>query len=64
MSTWITRPETAADIPAIREINLAAFPSAEEADLVEALRADPAAWIDGLSMSPRHLTGPSSGMRC
>jgi putative acetyltransferase len=50
MSTWITRPETAADIPAIREINLAAFPSAEEADLVEALRADPAAWIDGLSM--------------
>jgi putative acetyltransferase len=50
MSTWTTRPETAADIPAIREINLAAFPSAEEADLVEALRADPAAWIDGLSM--------------
>nr|WP_246236563.1 N-acetyltransferase [Actinomadura chibensis] len=34
----------------MREINLAAFPSAEEADLVEALRADPDAWIDGLSL--------------
>lgn len=50
MTTWTTRPETPTDIPAIREINLAAFPSAEEADLIEALRADPAAWIDGLSM--------------
>ncbi|GAA3753985.1 GNAT family N-acetyltransferase [Salinactinospora qingdaonensis] len=48
--TWITRPETAADIPAIRAILLAAFPTAEEADLVDALRADPTAWIEGLSM--------------
>ncbi|MFI1568043.1 GNAT family N-acetyltransferase [Streptomyces sp. NPDC020490] len=49
-STWITRAETGADIPAIREIDLAAFPTALEADLVDALRADPAAWIDGLSL--------------
>ncbi|MFD7669243.1 GNAT family N-acetyltransferase [Streptomyces sp. NPDC059788] len=50
MTTWTTRPETAEDITAIRDINLAAFPTAGEADLVDALRADPQAWIDGLSM--------------
>ncbi|MDV2475449.1 N-acetyltransferase [Rhodococcus zopfii] len=46
---WTTRAETGADIAAIREINLAAFDTAEEADLVDALRRDPA-WIDGLSL--------------
>lgn len=46
---WVTRPEAPADIAAIRDINLAAFPTAEEADLIEGLRRD-AAWIDGLSM--------------
>ncbi|MFG1946223.1 GNAT family N-acetyltransferase [Nonomuraea sp. NPDC048826] len=46
---WIARPETAADVAEIREINVAAFPTSEEADLVEALRADPEAWIPGLS---------------
>lgn len=49
-NTWITRAETGADIPAVREINLAAFPTAAEADLVDALRADPAAWVEGLSL--------------
>ncbi|WP_371539842.1 N-acetyltransferase [Streptomyces sp. NBC_01023] len=49
-NTWITRAETRADIPAIREINLAAFGAGEEADLVDALRADAKAWIDGLSL--------------
>ncbi|GHB46103.1 N-acetyltransferase [Streptomyces viridiviolaceus] len=49
-NTWITRAETGADIPAIRDILRAAFPTPEEADLVDALRADPAAWIDGLSL--------------
>ncbi|MFJ4466798.1 GNAT family N-acetyltransferase [Streptomyces sp. NPDC089424] len=49
-TSWITRAETADDIPAVRDINLAAFPTSEEADLVDALRADPAAWIDGLSL--------------
>ncbi|QBJ97019.1 hypothetical protein ERC79_14455 [Rhodococcus sp. ABRD24] len=32
-SSWITRPETADDISAVRNINLAAFGTAEEADL-------------------------------
>ncbi|MCT1522493.1 GNAT family N-acetyltransferase [Dietzia maris] len=50
MPTWTTRAETDADIPAIRDIILRAFPTATEADLVDALRADPAAWIDGLSV--------------
>ncbi|MDT0449589.1 GNAT family N-acetyltransferase [Streptomyces hesseae] len=46
---WNTRAETGADIPAIREINLTAFDTPNEADLVDALRADPS-WIDGLSI--------------
>lgn len=50
MATWTTRPETAEDIPVLRDIVLAAFPTAEEAGLVDALRADPGAWIEGLSM--------------
>ncbi|MCX4391106.1 N-acetyltransferase [Micromonospora peucetia] len=50
MSTWTTRPETTQDVPAIREILLAAFPTAEEAGIVDALRADSKAWIEGLSM--------------
>ncbi|TRV75780.1 N-acetyltransferase [Streptomyces sp. 130] len=50
MTTWTTRPETPDDITAIRGINLAAFPTPHEAGIVEALRADPKAWIDGLSM--------------
>ncbi|MEV5514330.1 N-acetyltransferase [Streptomyces flaveolus] len=49
-NTWITRAETSADIPAIRDIVLAAFPTPAEADLVDALRADPTAWIEGLSL--------------
>jgi len=50
MTTWTARPETADDIPAVRDILLAAFPTAAEAEIVDALRADPKAWIDGLSM--------------
>jgi putative acetyltransferase len=48
-AAWATRPETPDDIGAIREVSLAAFPTPEEADLVEALRASDA-WIDGLSI--------------
>ncbi|GII60931.1 N-acetyltransferase [Sphaerisporangium krabiense] len=47
--SWTTRPERAGDVAAIRDINLAAFPGPHEADLVEALRADPQAWLPGLS---------------
>lgn len=57
MTIWTTRPETPDDIPAIRDINLAAFPTPHEANIVEALRADPKAWIDGLSML---ATGPDN----
>ena len=47
---WTTRVEAPSDVPAVRRINLAAFPTAEEADLVDALRADPDAWLPGLSL--------------
>ena len=46
---WTVRPETSGDVAGIRAVTVAAFPSPEEADLVEALRADATAWIDGLS---------------
>ncbi|WP_171167838.1 GNAT family N-acetyltransferase [Streptomyces sp. I05A-00742] len=46
---WTTRPETDADVAAVRAIELAAFETPLEADLVDALRADPA-WIPGLSV--------------
>lgn len=48
-SSWITRAETGADIPTIHEINSAAFDTTDEADLVDALRADPH-WIPELSI--------------
>lgn len=57
---WTTRPETAADIAAIRAVNLAAFPTPLEADLVDALRADPA-WIDGLSLVAQTPDGAVAG---
>jgi putative acetyltransferase len=53
---WRTRPETAADAATIREVNLAAFPSEEEAGLVDALRASDA-WIDGLSIVAEDSAG-------
>ncbi|MDR7279123.1 GNAT family N-acetyltransferase [Catenuloplanes atrovinosus] len=46
---WATRPETPADRDAVRAVTVAAFDTPAEADLVDALRADPA-WIDGLSI--------------
>jgi predicted N-acetyltransferase YhbS len=48
-TNWITRAETSADIPTVREVDLAAFETPLEADLVDALRTD-ASWIDGLSI--------------
>ncbi len=47
-SSWKTRAETDTDTAAVRAIVLAAFDTAYEADLVEALRRDQA-WIEGLS---------------
>ncbi|GAA3290537.1 GNAT family N-acetyltransferase [Streptomyces cinereospinus] len=60
-STWTTRAETGADVPAVRAVHLAAFPTPAEADLVDALRADPAAWIEGLSLIAADETGRAVG---
>lgn len=49
MTTWTTRTETTDDVAAIRAVNLAAFDTAHEADLVDELRTD-SSWIDGLSL--------------
>ncbi|MFG3136962.1 GNAT family N-acetyltransferase [Streptomyces sp. NPDC048211] len=46
---WTARPETAADTAAVHAVNAAAFPTEAEADLVDALREDPSAWLPGLS---------------
>ncbi|GAB2755642.1 GNAT family N-acetyltransferase [Streptomyces bullii] len=59
--TWITRAETGADIPAVRQILLTAFPTALEADLVDALRADETAWIEGLSLVAAEPGGDLAG---
>ncbi|MGW0060450.1 GNAT family N-acetyltransferase [Streptosporangium sandarakinum] len=60
-TSWTTRSETAADLARIREVNLAAFPTAHEADLVEALRDDPEAWIPGLSWVAEAPDGSIAG---
>ncbi|MFF2010634.1 GNAT family N-acetyltransferase [Streptomyces sp. NPDC058195] len=46
---WPTRPETAADAADVHAVNAAAFPTPDEAALVDALRTDPAAWRPGLA---------------
>ncbi|MFD7026689.1 GNAT family N-acetyltransferase [Streptomyces sp. NPDC059917] len=45
---WPARPEVPSDAAAVRAVNLAAFESPLEADLVDALRLDDA-WLPGLS---------------
>ncbi|MEV7185086.1 N-acetyltransferase [Kitasatospora sp. NPDC093102] len=44
-----TRVECPQDAPATRRVHMAAFPGPDEADLVDALRRDPA-WLPGLSV--------------
>ncbi|MEV7781275.1 N-acetyltransferase [Kitasatospora sp. NPDC088351] len=44
-----TRIECPDDAPATRRVHMAAFPGPDEADLVDALRRDPA-WLPGLSV--------------
>jgi predicted N-acetyltransferase YhbS len=57
MTTWYTRAETPEDIDAIRAVNRSAFPTAAEAEIVDALRADPEAWIPGLSIVAADTSG-------
>ncbi|MEV6329467.1 bifunctional class I SAM-dependent methyltransferase/N-acetyltransferase [Streptomyces sp. NPDC051909] len=58
---WKAREETAADVPRVREINAAAFPTPEEAGLVDALRADEEAWLPGLSYVAEAPDGTVAG---
>ncbi|MFF4623314.1 GNAT family N-acetyltransferase [Nonomuraea jabiensis] len=58
--TWIARPETPQDIPAIRAVALGAFPTPLEADLIDALRVD-AAWSPELSIVAQALDGTVAG---
>ena len=48
--TWNTRVETPADVDTLRDITLHAFGRQFEVDFLDALRADPAAWLPGLSI--------------
>ena len=47
---WKTRPENPGDVAAIRAVLASAFPTDAEADLVDALRDDADAWLEGLSI--------------
>lgn len=60
MRNWTTRAETGADIPTVHALNAAAFGTPAEADLVDALRADPA-WIEGLSLVSTDASGTVVG---
>ncbi|WP_395988105.1 GNAT family N-acetyltransferase [Actinomadura sp. 9N407] len=60
MNVWKTRPETGQDVAAVRRIVLAAFPTAGEADLVDALRTGPA-WLPGLSWVAETPDGELAG---
>lgn len=60
---WSVRPEGDGDAQAVHEVNAAAFPTPAEADLVDELRRDPAAWIDGLSYVAEQ-DARSSGTPC
>jgi putative acetyltransferase len=63
---WTTRSETERDVAAIREVILAAFPTPLEADLVDALRKDPA-WLPDLSIVAEHdgvVAGHALFTRC
>ncbi|HET6987796.1 MAG TPA: N-acetyltransferase [Kribbella sp.] len=48
--TWNTRVEIPADVDIIREITLRAFGRQFEVDFLDAHRADPIAWLPGLSI--------------
>lgn len=51
------RPETGDDREAIRKVNLAAFPTAQEADLVEALHGDCASEVSLVAEDGNEIVG-------
>jgi len=51
------RPEQADDIPAVRRVHQAAFPSAEEADLVDRLRASGKATVSLVAHDGNEIVG-------
>ena len=62
-SRWAVRPEDphGADAAAVRHVVEAAFPTPSEADLVDALRRDPEAWLPGLSWVVTDVQDPGAG---
>ena len=63
VTAWITRAEAAADVAAIRDVNLQAFGNDYEPDVIEKLRADPASWLPGLSIVATTEDGKVVGPR-
>lgn len=61
VNRWVTRTERDGDADAIREVVTAAFPTPDEARIVDALRDDPEAWIDGLSIVTTDADGTIVG---
>lgn len=51
------RPESPDDTAAVRELNLAAFPTAAEADLVDALRDDLDEWLSFVAVKNERIIG-------
>lgn len=60
---WHTRPEHPGEAGTVREINLSAFGTAEEADLVDALRTDPEAWLPQLAYLALRPAGGAAASR-
>lgn len=58
---WSTRVEQPQDVRRIHAVNTAAFPTALEANLVDALREDSSAWIDELSIVTCDVNGEIVG---
>lgn len=59
--TWHTRPEAPGDAAAIRDVLTEAFDGPDEAALVDALRADPRAWLPDLSVVTEDADGEVVG---
>lgn len=55
--TWTVRAERAADVPVLRALLAEAFDGPDEAALVDALRADPDAWLPELSVVAEDADG-------